>query len=178
RTVEVEGRARNKKKVQIYNSQVDTAPEQDPEAEAMLDLSKGQFVPTVTVGPSFETQRQKDLEFWLRLAEADPTTMQIGRDIIYDLVDSPESKAMAERAKAVLPPPVLQAISGDQPDPNMLAAQNQQMSGMIQHLSQIVQELQETIKSKKIEGQSRIAVQELKLEEAKLKAAADLVNTN
>jgi len=81
---------------------------------------------------------------------------------------------MAERAKAVLPPPVLQAISGDQPDPNMLAAQNQQMGQMIQHMGQMIQEMQEVIKTKQIEGQSRIQVQQLKVQEAALKADADL----
>lgn len=165
RVIEVEGRTKNKRKVQVFNSNIYTdspPPMQDPKAEALLDLAKGQYEPTVTVGPSFETQKQKDLEFWLRLAEGDPITMQIGRDIIYDLVDSPESKAMAERAKAVLPPAVLQQMQGGQMDPAQMHAQliqlQQQNQVLMQHNQQLMQELQ----TKAVEAKGRLAVEHVK----------------
>jgi hypothetical protein len=161
----------------VYNS--DTLPTEqiDPAmaqaVKGIYDLKKGQYTVTISTGPSFETQRQQDADFWMGLVKSFPELMTVAGDIIVSRLDSPEARAVSERLKAVLPPPIQNMLQGNQPpspQQQQVQAQNQQMQGILQ---QLIQEKQAKILE--LQSKERIAARnnETQLIVADIAAKAD-----
>lgn len=114
------------------------------------DLAQGRYDVTVTVGPSFSTKRQEAAETYLQLAQASPEVMGVAGDLIFKAMDLPYSEDIADRLKAMLPPPIQQMLSeGKQipPEAQAVMAQAQQAMMMVEQKNQLVmqaaQELQQ-----------------------------------
>ena len=78
---------------------------EDPNGGVMNDLKKGRYAVDVTIGPSFETQRQETLQTLIDAAAAIPSVAQFCPDLLAKNIDSPDAAEMARRLRI----PLLQA---------------------------------------------------------------------
>jgi hypothetical protein len=111
--------------------------------EVTNDLSRGKYDVTVTVGPSFTTQRQEAAETYFNMAKSDPALSQIAGDLMYKALDVPYADEIAERYKLMLPPPIAQSLNKDKkmpPEVQQAMAQVDQAMQMIQQQAQLIQE--------------------------------------
>ena len=85
----------------------------------------------------------------MQLVQADPMVLQAAGDIIVGVQDIPEAEQIAERIRALLPPPVQQIIAAKaaKQDPKFAAMmaqmqqQTQQLQGQLQQFQQQMQQL-------------------------------------
>lgn len=106
------------------------------------DLTTGEYDITVTVGPSFATQRQEAAETYTQMAAADPMLMATAGDLVYKSFDYPYAEEMAERRRAMLPPQILEIINKDKklpPEVTQAMQQVKQMQEMVSQQGQMVQ---------------------------------------
>lgn len=142
------------------------------------DLSKGHYDVAVTTGPSFTTKRQEASETYLQLAQAAPQVMAVAGDLIFKSMDLPYSEDIADRLKAMLPPPIQELISkGKQipPEAQAVMMQAQQAMAMVEQQMQVVQQAgmeaqkeQQAVEKGKAEIQTAVA--NLKAQEAQFEA--------
>ncbi len=81
-----------------------------------LDLSKGKYDFVVTQGPNVQTQRQEAAEAYIGMSQANPNLQLVAGDVIFENLDLPGAKQIAQRLKAVLPAPIQALINEDQPE--------------------------------------------------------------
>lgn len=113
------------------------------------DVRRGKYSVTVASGPGYETKRQEMAELLMQLVQADPMVLQAAGDIIVGVQDIPEAEQIAERIRALLPPPVQQIIAAKaaKQDPKFAAMmaqmqqQTQQLQGQLQQFQQQMQQL-------------------------------------
>lgn len=147
----------------------------DPATGKMIkvnDLAQGRYDVTVTVGPSFSTKRQEAAETYLQLAQAAPQVMGVAGDLVFKAMDLPYSEDIADRLRAMLPPPIQQMLSeGKQipPEAQAVMMQAQQAMAMVEQKNQLVmqaaQELQQEqqgLEKGKAEIQTAVAQLETK----------------
>jgi hypothetical protein len=147
-----------------------------PDGQALNDLSRGKYDVTVTVGPSFSTQRQEAAEIYMGLAQANPMVMGVAGDLIFKSLDLPYADDMAERMQTMLPPPVQQMIqqkkqnTGKPLPPEAMQAMQQAQQAMqqVQMQGQLVQEAAAEAESLKAEAEA--AVSNLRVEQANMEA--------
>jgi hypothetical protein len=119
---------------------------QDPstgEVKPLNDLGTGKFDVTVTVGPSFSTQRQEASQVFSEMASTFPPLMQVAGDLIFKSMDVPYSEQIAERMKTLLPPQIQQQEADGKPVPpeaQAALAQADQAMQMVQQQGQLVQQ--------------------------------------
>lgn len=165
------------------------SPRQDPATGQMVvdnDLSTGKFDVTVTVGPSFSTQRQEATELYTQLGQAVPQLWMVAGDLIMKSMDLPYSDQLAERFKALLPPQIQQTLTEGKPVPpevQQLMQQAQQAMQMVQQHGQLVQAAQQELEQEKAavdQGKSEIQqkIAELQTKQAQFEArvAKELAN--
>lgn len=139
--------------------------------EVTNDLSRGKYDVTVTVGPSFATQRQEASEFYMMLAQKDPNMMMFAGDLVHKSTDYIYSDEIAERYQAMLPPPI-QALIGQgsdlPPEAKQAVMQAQQAMQMVQQQAALVQQAAAELEQKDSEVQK--ALSDLAVKEANFKA--------
>lgn len=136
------------------------------------DLAQGRYDVTITVGPSFSTKRQEAAETYLQLAQAAPQVMGAAGDLVFKAMDLPYSEDIADRLRAMLPPPIQQMLSeGKQipPEAQAVMAQATQAMQLVEQKNQLVmqaaQELQQEqsdVEKGKSEIERKIAEMEVK----------------
>lgn len=138
------------------------APRKNSVGEAVGDsynLNVGKYDVTITVGPSWSTKRQEGAQMMTEALKSNPELTQIIGDLYFKSLDVPYADKIAERLKAMLPPPIqeMEANKDKKPvDPRVTA--------MMQQIEQQAQELQ-------ARGQALVqAEQELKQEAMKVGA--------
>lgn len=153
----------------------------DPKTLTMVkvnDLALGKYDTTVTVGPSFSTKRQEAAETYLQLANAAPEVMGVAGDLIFKAMDLPYSEDIAERLKAMLPPPIQQMLAqGKEIPPEAQAVMQQANQAMelveqqMQTVQQAAQELQkEQMSVEKGKSELQVMVANLKAQKAEFDA--------
>lgn len=124
----------------------------------IYDIGVGRYNVTVNVGPSYQTKRQESAASMLQLVQSYPNLIPLAGDLIVRNMDWAGADAIADRLKKMLPP---QLQEGDQSDPevqnNMLRSQLQQVSQQHALMTQALQNALETIRTKKIEQDGKIA---------------------
>ena len=154
---------------------------QDPKtgkAVRVNDLAAGKYDVTVTAGPAFATQRQEAAETYMNLTQGNPEIMGFAGDLIFKSVDLPYADEIADRLKAMLPPPIQQMLNQDQevsPEVQQQMQQAEQAMAQVQEYGQLVQaaaaELEE---EKSLNAQQRAelktALAEVKQAEAEFNA--------
>lgn len=145
------------------------------------DLTNGQYDVTITVGPSYTTQRQETWDTLTQFAQAYPQLLQIAGDIVFDTGDFPGADKIADRFRKTLPPGLADQPANNQQQMQMLAAQYQQSQQAIEQLSQALNNANEVIRSKKLDNDSNERIEQAKIEssdrQAALKAQVDLITT-
>lgn len=148
---------------------------QDPKTGKLVtinDLAKGRFDVAVTTGPSFSTRRQEATELYTQLAQSDPMLMPTAGDLVYKSMDVPYAEEIAERRRAMLPPPIQQMLQQGKdipPEAKAIMAQAAQAMEQVEQKNQLVmaaaQELQQEqagVEKGKSEIQTQIANLETK----------------
>lgn len=127
------------------------------------DLGVGKYDVVVETGPSFATKREEAAASMIELSKANPQLMQVAGDLIVKNMDWPGSQEIAERIRKTLPLGI--AEDKDQkPIPPEVKAQLDQMGQLIDALTAQLNEASETIKTKRIELESRERIENAKIQ--------------
>lgn len=128
RMVRVLGQDKSQKVVQLYQEVQDR---QTGQTKVVNDLSQGKFDVSVSVGPSFSTQRAEFADLMMNLSSSNPQLFAIGADLFFEAMDMPSSDELAKRAKMMLPPQIQQAMNeGQEMPPEIQQAMAQVEQGM------------------------------------------------
>jgi hypothetical protein len=121
-------------------------------ATKVNDLAQGRYDVTVTIGPSFTTKRQEAAETYLQLAQASPAVMAVAGDLVFKAIDLPYSEEIADRLKAMLPPPIQQMLTQGKeipPEAQAVMAQAAQAMQLVEQQNALVaQAAQELLQEK------------------------------
>lgn len=153
----------------------------DPKTLTMLpvnDLTRGKYDVTVTVGPSYATRRQEAAEILAQMAAQDEGLMASASDLVYKSLDVMYADEIAERRRALLPPPIQQLIAQDKPVPpevSAVLAQAQQAMQQVQEQGAMVQQAaqeasQQKAEADKAKAEIQTAIANLKTQEAQFEA--------
>lgn len=140
------------------------------QAVKVHDLSTGRYDVTVTAGPSFTTRRQEASETYLQLSQANPAVFGVAGDLIFRAMDLPYSEDIADRLRAMLPPPIQQLIAKDKAIPPEAQAAMAQAQAAMQMVEQQMQQVQMAAQAAQ-EEQAGIEKSKAEID----KAVADLV---
>lgn len=140
------------------------------------DLSAIKFDLVVTQGPNFATQRQEAADTYMGMQQSNPLLAQAAPDLIFKALDLPYAQEIAERMRAVLPPPIQAMLNKDKPqDPSVIAAMQQveMMQAQVQEQGAAVQQAAteaqgEKAAADKAKSAVDVAVANLKVMEADL----------
>jgi hypothetical protein len=131
----------------------------------LYDLGAGKYDVICDVGPSFATKRQEAVQAMLDFTKALPQHAGLISDLLVKNMDWPGSKEIADRLKKTLPPGIAEQDEENQkPIPPQVQAQMQQMSEMIEQLTQTANESAEALRTKKLELESKERIEMAKLE--------------
>jgi len=112
----------------------------------MHDLSKGYYSLTLSIGPSYDSQRSEAADKLLELVDKYPNMMQMAGDLIVQNLDFKGADELSDRLRATIPPEVLAQTNPSNGNSaqtiQMMGSQMQQMNMQLQQLSQMNQELQ------------------------------------
>lgn len=147
---------------------------QDADGNPMNDLSKGKFDLTVTIGPSYATQRQEAAEVFTEISRAAPGVWGVAGDLIIKNMDVPGAEQLSKRFELMLPPPIQKQLQeGKELPPEVQQAMMQVEQGMaaLQQQSQLVQAAAGEVEAEKAnatkqKSEVEIAIANLKTEEA------------
>ncbi len=145
--------------------------------QVMNDLSQGKYDITVTVGPSYATQRQESVEAYTDIATRNPELMGVAGDLIFKNMDLPGSEQIAERMKFMLAPPIQKSLAEEgkqSPEVQQAMMQVEQMQQQVQQQGQLVEQAAneaqaEVSKADKAKADVQVALAQLKVEEANFK---------
>src|SRR5690606_24291807 len=117
----------------------------DPASKDLLDTTTGRHDVTISTGPSYESEREAASDFGDALAQ-NPQVFPLIADLVVKLKNvGPVGDQIADRLKAMLPPPVREIAEGGEPDPMALQAQlmeaSQALEQMRQQLAEATQKL-------------------------------------
>jgi hypothetical protein len=141
------------------------------------DLTNGKYDVRLKIGPSFKTQQQETASQLVELSRSFPQLMQVAGDVVFDNLNFAGSEKIADRIRKSMPP----ALTEDQSQKpvEMLAQQNQQLAQQNQELQAGLQKFGDEIRTKTIEAEYTMRIEQMKIEssdrQAALKAQVDLV---
>lgn len=150
----------------------------DENGQAVNDLARGKYDVTITVGPSFSTQRQEAVEAYTAIGQSNPVLWQAAGDLMFKAMDLPYSDQIAERWKAMLPPQIQQTLNQDgKQSPEVQAAmmQAQQAMSQVEQHGQLVQQAAQEAQQEKAEADK--AKSDVQLAQANLKVQAAQLQT-
>jgi len=136
------------------------------------DLQTGKYDVTVTIGPSFATQRQEAAETYGQLANQFPEMMGVAGDLVFKSMDLPYADDIAERLRTLLPPQVQQLMNqGKEIDPEVMAMMQQaeQAMQMVEEQASMVSEAEQNLGQEQARNEKAKA--EIKTELANVRAA-------
>lgn len=141
----------------------DTSPEaQGFEGQPHLRIDDGDYGVTISVGPSFNTKTEEGTDFLLALIKADPALIPIYAPAIFKRLGYEDLEQIAEAAQ---PPQIRQALmqaQGKGQDPAMMAQQAQVLQAQNQKLTQVLQHVMQILQTKQIETEGKLQVQNAK----------------
>jgi hypothetical protein len=123
------------------------------------NLNEGDYLPHISTGPSYTSQRQEAATIFSQLAQTDKGFMSIAGDLLFRSMDIPGADQLADRYQKMLPPQLL-----GQNDPNAAAQKLSQAQQMIHQLSEQVHTLHDEIKMKQPELDTRRLIAEMQEE--------------
>lgn len=113
----------------------------DPQrGKVVNDLSQGRYDVVASTGPSFSTKREEGREFVMAAVQANPAVMDLGGDILMEMMDAPGAEELAKRfRKRAVAMGIAEPAEGEQPpqpqpDPNMLLAQAEMAKAQAQQM--------------------------------------------
>lgn len=146
--------------------------------KSIYNLGVGEYDVSVSVGPSYTTQRQEAGEAMAQLFQGNPQLMPLIGDLFFRSQDWPMAEDIADRLKLMLPPQILQAEEQeDGQDPKMQAVMQQveqamaQKDEVMQAAAQKIQELAQENQQLKTAAEQAA----LKAQQTEIKAAGEVL---
>jgi hypothetical protein len=136
------------------------APPKQAEPE-FYDLSEGEYSVIVTVGQSYPTQRDEDLDTFSRLFEAMPAFAQVLGDLYLAQRDSPTMQKAAERLRKMNPHAQSEDEGGMPPIPPQIQQMMQQLQQENQQLKQLADD--NVVKNRAIEADMQMKQMDLQM---------------
>lgn len=130
----------------------------------LYQLDSGKYDVTVNVGPSYATKRQEAVAGMFEVVRAYPQLAQFAGDLLVKNMDWPGAQEIAERLKKTLPPGIIDDRKGDKDVPPEIKAKLEQMSMMIQQLTEKLNSAHDSIDRKRDELESHERIEMKKLE--------------
>lgn len=134
----------------------------------------GKLDVVISIGPSYQTQRQENSEKLLDMASKDPQMQQMYKDLIFKEMGLQDEQAWIARAKKLLPPELQDQEEGGEDQQKAQAQQQiQEMQNALQGAEQHTQEMQAALQGaeqhlKELEQQN----QDLQMKAAQSEAKA------
>lgn len=145
----------------------------------IYDIGVGRYDVTISVDKNYQTKRQEAVATQLDLMKNLPQQAPLFADITVANMDIPGAKEISARLKKTLPPQ-LQDQDGT-PESQLSQAHSalQQLTAQNQQLVQHVNQMSEVIKTKKVETQGKVQIEQFKAQTdlaiTKLKIEAQVV---
>lgn len=143
----------------------------DPNAKTYTLTKDANFNVAIKVTKNYDLKRDQVAEFLAGLVESNPANMAIFGDLLFESLDVPNHAEMAERAKVMLAPPILEMLEakkqGREPLPPQVQQQMAEGQQIIEHLTKTVQQLEQ-------EKNADTVKQENENKRAKLKSDTDI----
>jgi hypothetical protein len=119
-------------------------------------FGSSKFDVIVTMGRSFSTKRMESFDMMTSVIQANPDVFNLIGDLFFKNSDLAGADQLADRFKMMLPPQVQQAEQkeGQQPDPQALMAENQQLKMQGQQMQQELQQAQQPMQVEQVRQQS------------------------
>lgn len=151
-------------------------------AKSIYNLGLGEYDVSVSVGPSYTTQRQEAAEAMAQMFQGNPQLMGVIGDLFFRNQDWPGADDIADRLKLMLPPPIQQAEKAKgQENPELQQAVQQitqqaqqamqQKDMQLQQVVKVAQELEQKVKQLEADRQTQMAELQLKAREIAVKEA-------
>lgn len=128
----------------------------DPQTQTtkrVNDLSMGRYDVTITVGPSFSSQRQEAAEVYTEIGSRMPQIWGVAGDLLFKSMDLPYSEEIAERMQALLPPQIQEQIAQGKevpPEAQAIMARANQAMQVVQQQTQLVQQAAQEVEQSKV----------------------------
>jgi hypothetical protein len=132
--------------------------------ETTFNLGFGKYDVAVETGPNFATRRMESAASMVDMARNAPQIMQSAPDLVVKAMDWPGASEIAERLKKTLPPGLADDSKDQQPIPAAAKAQMDQMSQVVEQLTQKLNEATEEKNRKLIEIESKERIEFAKME--------------
>jgi len=157
-------------------------PTEDNGKPVLYQLDAGKYDVTIDAGPSFASKRQEASQSMLELSKSAPALMSVAPDLIVKNLDFQGAQELAERLKKTVPPELLEDKDGGGKGevPPEMQAQMEQMTKMVEGLTEQLNDAQNKIDNKTIELESKERIEmkklevELEIQSAKLDAQNSL----
>ncbi len=128
----------------------------DPNAQTYTLTKDARFTVAIKITKNYDLKRDQVSEFLGGLIQADPNLMQVYGDMLFNTLDVPGHQEFAERAKAMLAPPIQKLLESKQQGlqiPPSVQAQMQQGQQIIEHLTKTVQALEQQVQTDGVKQQ-------------------------
>lgn len=166
----------------MQNGRPQEAPPGTQGAKTYTLTPDAQFNVAIKITKNHDLKRDQVTEFLGGLISADPSQMGVYGDLLFDNLDVPGHKEFAERAKAMLAPPVQQLLESRKQGmeiPASVRAQMAQGQQIIEHLTKTLQQLEQEKAADTVKQQAESQRAQLKsdtdkqLKQMELAARAD-----
>lgn len=122
---------------------------------AFFQWGAGRYDIRVDIGASYGTRRQEAATFQLELMKALPDQMSAAMaPIAVRNMDGPGNREIADRLDRTLPPEIKGDEKEGQDDPEALKAKLQQAGQQMQEMGQVIQGLQEAVKTDQVKAEA------------------------
>ncbi len=135
----------------------------------------------VKITKNFDTRRQQENSMLGDLISAEPTLMTWFGDVYLGSSDLPGRKALAERAKVMLAPPIAAMLAQKESGEDIPPAAQAKMAAMEEQIKKAeaaIQELSQIAEGKQLEAQTKKEIEEMKarltVDKAKVEADRDI----
>lgn len=142
-------------------------PREGEEAQGIYDLSVGKYDIEMDVGPSYSSKRQETADKLIEAMSIKPELIDIVGDLLFESLDIPMGRQIAERIKSVMDPAVLE----DDPQAAKLQEAAQMMQQMEEQLNNSLAALEDKKKDEKFEQAAKS--EELQLDRDKFQVEAE-----
>lgn len=143
------------------------------EGQPHHDIHSGSYSVEISSGKGYQARVEEELDSLIEVVTANPQLLPMYLDRVFHLMGYPD---LEERATLLLPPQIQQSMQGKQQG---ISPAEVQLRAQVQQLQQAVQQLGMAIKTKQVEQQGRLAVENTKqageLQRNKLTLIGDLM---
>lgn len=132
------------------------------EGQPHLPVDDGDYGVVINPGPSYSTKMAEESQFLLQMVQADPALFPIYAPAIFRRLGYEDLEQIATAAQ---PPQIQQALAqatGKGLPPQLMAQQAQQLQAENQKLKMILQQVDMILKTKQIENEGKLQVQNAK----------------